>query len=408
MSIKSLKNYMLSNNFLYIVTGVYMMTLLLNSVVYYFTIPAFEIIIKIFRIACYLIFMLSILKNWKNGDNITIGMIVFAVLSCVIAIFSKNKDILFLFIFCFAVKNLSIKKIITHTLILYIVTFLIIVSLSLLKIIPDWIFYRGTTQRHSLGFYYSTIAIGIYLSCMLMYFYVRKSKATVMELLLFEGINVFLYKYTDGRLSFILISIILFMMLILKIPKLRQLFKLPHMQVVLKYIGYILPISLFTMVILATYLYTKGNPIGFSINKILSGRLLYTKNAFQQYGITLFGQPIDWKGWGGFGYVDTENMVGFIYNYVDISYARIIFDYGIIPTIIILLVYTVALVKSVKEKNYWLFTVLVFVCIWSSIEPYLFNIGKNIFILSFVPIFNFGKIKQLDYNSIKSKFKKES
>ena len=241
-----------------------------------------------------------------------------------------------------------------------------------------------------------------------MYFYVRKSKATVMELLLFEIINVCLYKYTDGRLSFILISIILFMMLILKIPKLRQLFKLPHMQVVLKYIGYILPISLFTMVIFATYLYSKGNPIGFSINKILSGRLLYTKNAFQQYGITLFGQPIDWKGWGGFGYVDTENMVGFIYNYVDISYARIIFDYGIIPTIIILLVYTVALVKSVKEKNYWLFTVLVFVCIWSSIEPYLFNIGKNIFILSFVPIFNFGKIKQLDYNSIKSKFKKES
>ena len=178
------------------------------------------------------------------------------------------------------------------------ILFLTIVNFSLLKIIPDWIFYRGDTQRHSLGFYYSTIAIGIYLSCMLMYFYVRKSKATVMELLLFEGINVFLYKYTDGRLSFILISIILFMMLILKIPKLRQLFKLPHMQVVLKYIGYILPISLFMLVILATYLYSKGNPIGFSINKILSGRLLYTKNAFQQYGITLFGQPIDWKGWG--------------------------------------------------------------------------------------------------------------
>ena len=291
---------------------------------------------------------------------------------------------------------------------LYMVLFLTIVNLALLKIIPDWIFYRGDTQRHSLGFYYSTIAIGIYLSCMLIYFYVRKSKATVIELLLFEGINFFLYKYTDGRLSFILISIILFMMLILKIPQLRQLFKLPNMQIVLKCIGYILPISLFSLVILATYLYSQSNPIGISINKILSGRLLYTKNAFQQYGITLFGQPIDWRGWGGFGYVDTESMSSFIYNYVDISYARIIFDYGIIPTIIILLVYTVALVKSVKEKNYWLFTVLVFVCIWSSIEPYLFNIGKNIFILSFVPIFNFGKIRQLDYNCIKSKFKKES
>lgn len=408
MFIRKVKDYVFSNSCLYLITSIYMITLLLGNTVYYLTTPEFKIVIKCVRIICYIIFGFNIIKNWRNGESISIGMIVFAVLSCVVAIFSKNKDILFLFVFCYAVKKLDFKKIITHTLIIYMVLFLTIVNLALLKIIPDWIFYRGDTQRHSLGFYYSTIAIGIYLSCMLIYFYVRKSKATVIELLLFEGINFFLYKYTDGRLSFILISIILFMMLILKIPQLRQLFKLPNMQIVLKCIGYILPISLFSLVILATYLYSQSNPIGISINKILSGRLLYTKNAFQQYGITLFGQPIDWRGWGGFGYVDTESMSSFIYNYVDISYARIIFDYGIIPTIIILLVYTVALVKSVKEKNYWLFTVLVFVCIWSSIEPYLFNIGKNIFILSFVPIFNFGKIRQLDYNCIKSKFKKES
>lgn len=408
MSIKNLKSYLLSDSFLYIVTCIYMITLLLGNVVYYFTTPAFEITIKCIRIICYIIFGFSIIRNWKNGESISVGMVVFAILSCVIAFFSKNKDLIFLFVFCFAVKKLSFKKIITYTLIIYIIIFLTIVNLALLRIIPDWIFYRGDTQRHSLGFYYSTIAIGIYLSCTLMYFYVRKSKATVMELLLFEIINFFLYKYTDGRLSFILISIILFMMLILKIPQIRQIFKLQRMQVLLEYIGYILPISLFLIVIFATYLYSKGNPIGIAINKILSGRLLYTKNAFQQYGITLFGQPIDWRGWGGFGYVNTENMSGFIYNYVDISYVRILFDYGIIPTIIILLVYTVALVKSVKEKNYWIFTALVFVCIWSSIEPYLFNVGKNIFILSFVPIFNIGTIRQLDYNCIKSKFKKES
>lgn len=408
MFIGKLKKYVLSNEFLYIITGIYMITLFLCNVVYYFTTPVFEMTIKCFRFICYIFFVLNIIRNWKNGESLTIGMMIFATLSCVIALFSKNKDIMFLFIFCYSVKKLSLKKIIENTFKIYIFLFLIIVNLSLLKIIPDWIFARGSMKRHSLGFNYSTIAIGTFLSCILMYFYVRKSNATFFELLLLETINVFLFRYTDGRMSFILISMILFIMLLSKVTKIKKLLKSQSIQNVLSCIGAFLPLSLFLLVIIVTFLYDKGSSFGININNLLSGRLFYTRNAFQEYGISLFGQSIDWKGWGGLGYVDTENISNFIYNYVDISYARMVFDYGIIPTILILVMYSFALVKNVKEKKYWMYFTLIFICIWSTIEPYLFNLSKNIFILSFVQLLDFGKIKQLDYNSIKSIFKKDS
>ena len=408
MSIKSLKQYIFSNDMMYIITGIYMLTLLLGNVVYYFSSPIFEITVKSIKIVCYVAFLFFIIKDWKNGESITIGMLVFAAISAFVCFFSKNKDLIFLFIFCFAIRKLEFKKIIFNTFKIYLICFSVVVILSLLNIVPDLIFLRGNYERHSLGFYYSTIAIGVYLSIILMYFYIRRSNAKILELLLLEIINVFLYKYTDGRLSFILISVILFMMLISKVSFIKKCLKSRKMQNILKYIGYFLPLLMFLLVVVITVLYSRGTSLGLYINKLLSSRLLYTKNAFQEYGITVFGEPISWNGWGGFGYVNIDNMSNFKYNFVDISYARIMFDYGIIPTILILSIYTIALVKNLKEKEYWMFTALILVCVWSLIEPYIFNVGKNIFILSFIPIYNFGRIRQLDYNNLKSKFKREN
>ncbi len=104
-------------------------------------------------------------------------------------------------------------------------------------------------------------------------------------------------------------------------------------------------------------------------------------------------------------YVDSENVQDFEYNYIDISYARIFFDYGIIFTIFVLLSYSALLVKSFNEKDYWLVFALFFVLIWSIIEPYMITIGKNNFVLAFIPLLEIGAINNLDYAVIKSKVK---
>lgn len=403
MAIKKFKTFF-NDRFMYIITGIYMMSLLTGNVIYYVSEPNFEFIIKTVRYICYVFFTLNIVKDWKNGAPVTVGMILFATLSACVAIFSKNKDILLLFLFTYAVRNLKFNEIVRNTLKIYMITFFAIVCLSLLGVIPDWTFSRGNIIRHSLGFYYSTITIGIYLSIILMYFYINKSKASYVEILALETINVFLYIYTDGRLSFILITMLLFIMAISKIDLVKKTFKKENIQSALKWLCYGLPSILLILIIVGTYLYSIGNPIGIYINKLLSGRLLYTKNAFLEYGVTPFGQPIKWDGWGGFGYADI-NIVNFKYNFVDISYARILFDYGIIPSIFILVIYNIALVKNFKEKKYWSIITLFCILIWSTIEPYIFSVGKNIFILSFVSIYDLGRKNILQYENIKFKLR---
>lgn len=106
-------------------------------------------------------------------------------------------------------------------------------------------------------------------------------------------------------------------------------------------------------------------------------------------------------GWGGYGHKEIEN---FNYNFVDISYAKIILDYGLIFTILILGGYTAILVKNCKEKNYWMFCAICFVLIWALVEPYIIDIGRNVFVISLMPLLEIGKINNLDYRNI---FKKK-
>lgn len=92
-------------------------------------------------------------------------------------------------------------------------------------------------------------------------------------------------------------------------------------------------------------------------------------------------------------------MSEFEYNYVDSSYARIVLDYGIIFSVIILIGYTILLVRQYKSKNYWLLFSIIFILIWSFVEQYLVSISKNIFILAFIPLLQYGEIEKISYKN---------
>lgn len=215
-----------------------------------------------------------------------------------IYLFTKNKEIIYLFLVLMALKDEDITKLIKITMKFYIVIFSTIVTFSFIGIIPDWTYYRGDVVRHSLGFNYSTIVMGFYLSIICMYFYVRRSKCKIIELIILEIINSMLYYYTDARLSFILITIILSTMLLNKIKILRQLFYNQYIQLVLKGICYLLPFFMLALVMFLTYLYSIQNEFGIMIDEALSNRLKYTADAFQTYPITPFGQAIKWQRMG--------------------------------------------------------------------------------------------------------------
>ena len=93
------------------------------------------------------------------------------------------------------------------------------------------------------------------------------------------------------------------------------------------------------------------------------------------------------------GYIEQEESEDFTYNFVDNSYARLVLDYGIILSCLVICAYREVLIRNYNNKNYWLVFTIIFILIWSFIEQYIINIGKNVFVLSFIPLLELGEIK---------------
>lgn len=397
------------NKFMYIIFGMYIFSLVFTNTVLNEISDFFYITLKLVRYICYIAFIFKIVLDLKEDKKITLSMIIFTIITFIVFIFSNNKNIVFFCLGFMAFRKLEIDKLLK---IAYNVTFIIffsIVTLSLLGLIPDWTFLRGTLVRHSLGFIYATDCIGIFLAIILMYFYIKKSKANILEIITFEFINVVLYKFTDGRLSFILITILLITLVISKIKIIKNILKSKFVISIMKIICYSAPVVLLITFNCLTYVYSKNyNSNIDKINKLLSGRLEFTAKAYEKYGVPVFGKNIEWHGWGGYGYVNLEEMDNFEYNFVDSSYAKIIFDYGIIYMLLIIFAYQYMLIKNFNDKNYWIVASLLFVLIWSFIEPYIINLGRNPLILLLIPILEIKAINLKRLGEVKESIEKNT
>ena len=393
----------------YFFWGIYLIICFLNMVGIIFINDKCQLILKAARYLCYLVFISKIIYDWKNGEKITISIISMAILSLAIAFFGKNNSIMFTILILTALRKLDFDKLIKIAFKIFATGFLIVVSLSLLKIIPNWIFNsrEATSSRYALGFIYATDAFGMYLIIILMNFYIKKNNISIIELLLLQFINVLMYGYTNGRVSFILISALLLIQYLSRYSFFVNIFYKDIIQKGLKLLCHTLPIILFLLLHILIILYASNNFIANKVNDILSNRIKYTYQAYRDYDISLFGKDIEWNGWGAYGYKDTQvTEENFKYSFVDSSYASIVFDYGLILTCIVLLGYRRILINKLEEKNYWLVFTIIGVLIWSFIEQYIINLGKNIFVLTLIPLLDMGKINFLDYDNLK-KCKKE-
>ena len=160
------------------------------------------------------------------------------------------------------------------------------------------------------------------------------------------------------------------------------------------------PMVLFVLVSVFTCLYSVNNSLATEMNEVLNNRLLYSEKAFEEHQLTLFGEDIEWNGYGGYGYTK-EKTQDYDYNFVDCSYFRLLFDYGIIFTIVILLAYTEALINCGSQKKYWDIFAICIVLISAVIEHHLIDIGLNIFLVLCIPLLDIGNIECLDYENIK-------
>ena len=324
--------------------------------------------------------LLDLILKRQKVSCVFVILGVYCVLNLII---SRSTQLLAIFILVYSLKTYNFKELMAFLLKFVLITFAIIITLSLFKVLPDDVHMREDALRHTLGFECSTLSQSIFMFVILSSLYVYQSDIK-LELLITEFIiSSLLYYLTNSRTGFYLSILIILIALIVKYvkPKFVKLKSFLSTKIV-RYILCSIPI-LITLVCFAIALcYNSEIEFMSKLDKMLSGRLTFSHNALEEHKINLFGQQIDWFRGG--------NYIG-----IDCSYLFVFYKYGIIGAIIIFAFYAKGINYSLKNKDLLLFLCLMVCMVDSIVEPYIDDYKYNLFAFLLIDFFK-KEEKQID------------
>ena len=255
--------------------------------------------------------------------------------------------------------------------------------LSLVGMVPNLQYNRAGVIRNSFGFIYPTDFASHCFYLFLAISYLLKDKLIWTRSLFGVLLSAFIIKYCDARLNAlsILLATVIFIYFYYSNGKKIKIFALlPYSAVVFA-----------SVVTYFSYKFSWSNPFLVSINKLITGRLALGRNAFDTFGVHLFGtRNVQFIGSGG----KTESVIG--YNYVDSSYVQMLFTYGIVPVVLLLIIYVVASRKQYKDGQYLLVAILSLIAFNCMIEAFWFVPTYNIFMFLLFTTNTFSKKESND------------
>ena len=255
--------------------------------------------------------------------------------------------------------------------------------LSLVGMVPNLQYNRAGVIRNSFGFIYPTDFASHCFYLFLAISYLLKDKFIWTRSLFGVLLSAFIIKYCDARLNAlsILLATVIFIYFYYSNGKKIKIFAL-------------LPYSAVVFASIVTYLSYKfswSNPFLVTVNKLITGRLALGRNAFDTFGVHLFGtRNVQFIGSGG----KTESVIG--YNYVDSSYVQMLFTYGIVPVVLLIIIYVVASRKQYKDGQYLLVAILSLIAFNCMIEAFWFVPTYNIFMFLLFTTNTFSKKESND------------
>ena len=259
--------------------------------------------------------------------------------------------------------------------------------LSLAGIVPNLQYNRAGVIRNSFGFIYPTDFASHCFYLFLAFSYLLKDKFIWTRSLFGVLLSAFIIKYCDARLnavSILLATVIFIYFYYSNGKKLKMFALLPYSAVVFA-----------SVVTYLSYKFSWSNPFLVSINKLITGRLALGRNAFDTFGVHLFGtRNVQFIGSGG----KTESVIG--YNYVDSSYVQMLFTYGIVPVVILIIIYVVASRKQYKDGQYLLVAILSLIAFNCMIEAFWFVPTYNIFMFLLFTTNTFSKKESTDITKL--------
>ena len=326
-------------------------------------------ITQIIRYTGYVLILIKMAKDVYDRNTLVKYAVVFGMVA-IGYVFNHNKVMLLYSLVVFAAINIESELLMKVYLIVQAIMMIIIIGLSQLGIILDYIFKSSERIRHCLGFEYTTFAPIIFLFMIMEYIYIKKGVISILEYAFGMIVSFYFYRMTDSNMTFwICVGTLTFFVLV------QLWIKKGYITHTFRYLLTLCPWVAAGLSIWMQYFYKAENPLWIKLDEFLHGRLLLGYKAINEYGFSLFGKDITWVGYT-YSNPNPNN-----YNYVDCSYLQIGLQQGLIFLFIVLILFSYIIIKMIKEEKYYGAWICVFISVFSMTEPRLVNIVFNPFVI---------------------------
>ena len=258
------------------------------------------------------------------------------------------------------------------------ISFAFIIILFILSnngIIQNLISLRNGKDRISFGCGYPTnFAAHLFFMCC-EYVWLRDKKISWIELIIILRLGFFCYHYCDSRASFVCFLALTGFMAYIKTWEIIKKGITYEMSKCLR-VFCCFSMPLFALLNIGlSYLYTDVSSAMVFLNKLISGRLSLGHTAFERYNITLFGQIIKENNLRG-----KQEVIGEYY-VIDPSYMRLLFKYGLVILLLIVIMTCICCIRESKAGIWPHLIILTLLSVHCFIENHLFQIAYHPFLL---------------------------
>lgn len=275
----------------------------------------------------------------------------FLTLYAIISVFTSKNSLMLINIFCIiGIKNVDIKKFIKCLFVYRLIGFLAVIILTNLGFLPNreiYLFKNGANTyiiRESLGFYHPNL-LALYffvLVAMFIYGYFEKIKYYHFLILLIP--TIIIYNICYSRTGLVCTLLLIFISMFVKYAKNMS-------RIILNKFTIWIPILLAIFMVAFTVFYF-DNPLFSKINSLLSGRLYLSHSYIENYGITLFGVPLQ-----------NSYIINGEVSIIDSGFVFLLLNYGIVGFSLALISIYKCCQYFLKDKNTICFAILlVFSC----------------------------------------------
>ncbi len=297
--------------------------------------------------------------------------LIYAAVTGLVFFFSRSTEFMILMLAIGSMAVLPRKTLFRMVLVIQTAALTIIPLFAALGLFPN-VIMDTERIRYSLGFTWVTSAPVLFVFASTLFLHLERKRLNGWTFIFLLQLATALFILTDTKMAFFTTMLVLVIAVIWwQKPCWLQWLENRWVKLVILW----LPVVLTIVAILLAGLYQDSGFMA-KLNDILSGRLANAAEAWQKYGLTLFGQNIVWTG-QGITYKPSMH-----YLYVDCSYLNVLLNYGLVFLLLVFIWCRQVILDLYRRHDMLYLAFFVVILLFSFLEVRLVNPLYDPFIIA--------------------------